>query len=345
MDMNHFFVFMLVFVWANFSANAGNPLLASGAAGLVADSCRTYQYRLDGSGEDWREFSNGNNTAVEAISPGRHTLKIRTHDGNGAWNSQEASITFTNTRNWWETWCFGTLAAILAACAIYVAYRIRLQQLQSLNKFRDSIARDLHDEIGSTLSSIHIASRLIQKDEGKNKQSTAKLIDQIVVNSEIALESMNDIVWTLRSDNDRFSDIVNRMRMYGVEILEPLGCKLNFTVSPSVLAVELNLNQRKNLYLLFKEAINNSAKYAGALNCSVVIDQLPDKVILMSIKDNGAGFDPVLRGGAEPPAFHGGNGIRSMQYRAGQLKGNLSISSVPGEGTTILVQFNHGKSY
>jgi signal transduction histidine kinase len=303
-----------------------------------ADSSIVIQYKSEGIDEHWTDLKMSEAVNTATLNNATYTFRIKPVNRVNSIVTNAGSITISQER-WWQTdWSIISIIGIIC-CGVIGFYYYRLSQINVQTQLRNSIAHDLHDEVGSTLSSIHIASRLIQNEPVLNELKIRGLIDQIVRNSEKSLDSMNDIVWSLKTQPDQFSDLVNRMRIYGVEILEPLQCDLTFTVSPEASKIKLNIEQRKDLYLIFKEAINNLAKYSGARNCTVIIDYMSDKNIVMSIKDDGTGFDQHIENEKINPEKRGGNGLKSMNYRAGQLKGKIKITTSPGTGTNLILQF------
>jgi len=309
-----------------------------------ADSSIVIQYKSEGTNDQWSDLKINEATNTATLKNTTYTFRIKPSISAKSSVTKEVPTKIIK-KAWLQTdWLSIIIVAMVCFGAIGLYY-YKLSQINNLKQLRNSIAHDLHDEVGSTLSSIHIASRLIQNETVLNEQKIRGLIDQIVRNSEKSLDSMNDIVWSLKAKPDNFSDIVNRMRIYGVEILEPLQCSLTFTVSPAASKLKLNIEERKNFYLIFKEAINNMAKYSEAHKCTVMIDQLTDKTIIMAIKDDGHGFDQTTENEKIKHEKRGGNGLKSMNYRAEQLKGNLKIITSIGAGTSIILQFKNKTAY
>ena len=207
-----------------------------------------------------------------------------------------------------------------------------------MQSIRNRIARDLHDEIGSTLSSISLSSTIIQNQLKGNHPEADKMLRQVSTNTDQMMEALSDIVWAIDTRNDQFDNIVNRMRALAIEILEPSNIDVQFKVSDDIRDVHLDLQQRKNLYLIFKEAVNNISKYSYCDSVKVDITRQSNKTVLMHIQDNGKGFEMAgLNGEAKSLS---GNGIRNMKKRAEELGGSLTIDSVPGAGTQLLLKFN-----
>lgn len=189
-----------------------------------------------------------------------------------------------------------------------------------LEKMRNHIARDLHDDIGSTLSSINIISQLaLNGDTGRHLQ-------QITFHSSQMMENMSDIVWSINPKNDTIEQVLLKMKEFAVEILEPKGISHSFEVDDAILSLKLEVEKRKNLFLIFKEAVNNAAKYSKGREVLTSL-KVKAKTFHLSIADNGKGFDM-----AETSR---GNGLINMQERAASIGGKLHQISQPGQGTTL----------
>ena len=216
--------------------------------------------------------------------------------------------------------------AVLLAVLVIVIIVLKNSRQKQMQSMRDSIADDLHDDIGSTLSSISILSEL-----AKDKSPEALPLLNSIGESTISMqENMSDIVWAIKSENDRFENVLHRMNQFASEIFEAKGIALDFTTDPSLFTSRLTMKQRKNLYLFFKEAVNNAAKHSDAKKISI---QLFDKDhhIGMIIKDDGRGFDTSRT--------FSGNGMSTLKKRIGELNGNLKIHSQIDVGTVVELEF------
>src|SRR5690606_367537 len=122
------------------------------------------------------------------------------------------------------------------------------------------IASDLHDDVGSTLSSISIFSQMVQQQS----KEVNPMLETIEESSRKMLDAMADIVWTINPENDQFEKIILRMRNFAYEVLGAKGIDFEFVADDEVEKLKLLMDVRKNLYLIFKEAVNNMIKYSGA---------------------------------------------------------------------------------
>jgi len=214
----------------------------------------------------------------------------------------------------------GLALFIVLSFFIYRNYRTR-QQLK-LQTLRNKIASDLHDDVGSTLSSISIFSQMAQQQS----KEVIPLLETIEESSKKMLDAMADIVWTINPENDQFEKIILRMRSFAYELLGAKKIDFEFLAGDDVAKMKLPMDVRKNLYLIFKEATNNMVKYAEANKAMFAIKGEKNNLSML-IRDNGKGFDTNQSAK--------GNGLKNMKKRAEEIKGQLTIDSLPGNGTTI----------
>ena len=192
---------------------------------------------------------------------------------------------------------------------------------------RHKIARDLHDDIGSSLSSIAIYSEVAQRIAEDKVPEASGILRNVGEIAQEAMDNMSDIVWTINPSNDKLDDIMQRLQVISNQLREARNITVHFEVPEDVKEVRLTMQQRKNVYLIFKEAINNIAKYSGASNCYVLMKKQEEHIIV-SIKDDGKGF-------SETVASLGGNGLMNMHKRAEEMSGTFEVNSVQGRGTEI----------
>ena len=227
---------------------------------------------------------------------------------------------------------YGTLLLLVLAAVSFNRFQLKkkLEQQKALQGIRNDIARDLHDEIGSTLTSINILSTVSQKNIDKNKEKTAISLQQITEQSQQMQQAMSDIVWAIRPDNDKMENMVIRMREFVSHTLESKEIGLAFDVDKNILPQTLSMEQRRDFFLIFKEAVNNAAKYSQAKKVSIDLKR-QNGYMQLSVSDDGKGF--------ETNRITSSNGIKNMKERASSLHGTLQVFSEPGSGTTIQLQF------
>jgi signal transduction histidine kinase/ligand-binding sensor domain-containing protein len=289
-----------------------------------------YAYKLDGLEKDWIYCGDRRFTNYASLPPGSYVFHVKASNCYGVWNETGASLKFFIDTPWWKTWWFRIVVAFALASIIYVLFRYRLQQKLKLQAVRNRIARDLHDEIGSNLSSIILFSE-VAKQESKDSESTVfSLLKKISDYTQTSQEAINDIVWMINSSNDRFENIIIRMRTLAAEMFEAKHINFRLNFDDKLNQLKMGMNERKNFYLIYKESINNIVKYAECNNVVVDLTYRQSSVIL-NIKDDGKGFDTKIK-----PK---GNGLINMQKRAEMLKGKLTLFAEPGKGTTVDLKF------
>ena len=257
------------------------------------------------------------------LDAGEYTFKVRASNNDGlCGNDSPTAIKLNITPPFWITWWFRSLLVLTIVGILYGLYHYRMQELIRLQKLRNHIASDLHDEIGSTLNSISILSSVATQQAGKSLPA----LDQIGENSRSVVESMNDIVWTINPANDSFEKILIRMRSFAHQVMKGKQIEYRFEADENLDALSLPMIMRKNFYLIFKEATINLAKYSSATQALFAIAS-KNRQLQLSIRDNGIGFDRGLSSS--------GNGIKNMQRRAEEIHAALKIESAPGEGTCI----------
>jgi signal transduction histidine kinase len=253
-------------------------------------------------------------------------FKVRGSNNDGIWNEQPVVIDVIITPPWWQTWWFFALCFVAACGIVYVVYRIRIQQVLKLYKLRSSIAKDLHDDVGSALSSIALLSNISQEAKAKARLEPEQIFSRIGDTSKRMIDLMDDIVWSVNPDNDRFSNMLVRMREYAVEMLESKDIDFNFRVPEEMDELRIPMQMRKDYFLIFKEAVNNLAKYSQCTKAEISIRK-ENKNIVTLISDNGKGF--------RLQDLNSGNGLKNMRQRATAIKAKIDIQSIEGHGTTI----------
>lgn len=206
----------------------------------------------------------------------------------------------------------------------------QINQLLAVEKVRQKVARDLHDDVGATLTSIGLLSELALSRLDINVGEARQLIKKIRDNSSTMMESMSDIVWSINPNNDSMQMIISRMREYAITLFEGRNIEFRFIVNPAVEGLELDIDVRLDFFLIFKESVNNIIKYANAQFVDISIN-LQDKELHLLIKDNGVGFDMKN--------YKPGNGLENIRKRASNIHGTITIDSAPWEGTSIYLVF------
>lgn len=296
------------------------------ALNYINTSNNQYAYKLEGVDKDWNYSGSKHFAGYTDIKPGSYIFLVKGANNDGRWNPEPLSLNVIISPPWWGTWWFYMLCILILCSIFYIIYRVRIRQLLQLYKLRSSIAKDLHDDVGSALSSIAILSRLAQEGKVQSGMQPAEMYSRIGDTSKRMIDLMDDIVWSVNPDNDRFSNMLIRMREYAVEMLEPLDITIAFQVSEQIDELRIPMQMRKDYFLIFKEAVNNMAKYSAATKASIQL-QKEGKYIHTTISDNGKGFDATK--------VTSGNGLLNMQSRASALNGHIEFNTSYANGTRI----------
>lgn len=297
-----------------------------------------YAYMLNGIDKEWVLAGNLRSVSYATLSPGSYHFLVKAAGSDGIWNEVPAEIHFTISGPWWRNWWFFTMAIVLVSAGLFSIYIFRIQQLKKVFAVRTKISQDLHDEVGATLTSISFLSEVVKQKTGNEEPETNEAVNKIGQYSREMIGEMNDIVWVINPANDKFEEIEDRMRNFASTILSARNIQLNFNSSADIKHIPLGMQQRKNLYLIFKEAVNNASKYAACTKLNVNIS-LEDHHIRMDVMDNGKGF---ISGNLEINGS--GNGLNNMQARAAEVNGKIMIHSEPEKGTHISLSIPIGRN-
>jgi signal transduction histidine kinase len=224
---------------------------------------------------------------------------------------------------------FGAAAALLLLSLLGIALlvnRNRLRQRMKELELRNQIAADLHDEVGSSLSSINMLSQMAtsQNDTGVNQKN---ILEKVSSNAKETMDRMSDIVWMIKPGETEAGSLKQRMERFANEICGSKNIQLSLDLS-AIENIKLTMAQRKNIYLIFKEAMNNAVKYSGTERIEVK-SVIRNRKLELTVKDHGSGFETSLSGR--------GNGMDNMKNRARESGGTLAIDSNPGKGTDVVL--------
>jgi ligand-binding sensor domain-containing protein/two-component sensor histidine kinase len=287
-----------------------------------------YSYRMKGL-DNTLHITNTPFVSYSNLSGGSYTLYVKASLDGNTW-SPEKELSISVTPPFWKTWWFYTACVVLISATIFSFYRMRIGQLKHELFLRSKIARDLHDDVGSTLSSLHMVSALAIKKIKDDPDKTKALLEKITESSERMTGNMQDIVWAVNPVNDSFAEIIARMQKFAAEMLELKNIELHFNADEKIKSLKLPLEYRSDLFMIFKEAINNVAKYSNAHHTWIILHK-NNKSFFLEIKDDGVGFD--VKNTTK------GNGLRNMQERAKNLNGRLIVLS-GDKGTKITLEFS-----
>ena len=201
-----------------------------------------------------------------------------------------------------------------------------IKEQKKLLTIRENIAKDLHDEIGSTLTSIKILSEVSDKRIKNEKPEISEFLSQITEQSAQAQQSISDIVWSVKPENDSLENMIIRMREFMSQTLENKDIQTEINVDENLLQTSLKMDERRDFLLIFKEAINNIAKHSSATKVKINLEKRKDG-LLLNISDNGVGFDPEI--------IHSRSGLKNMKSRAETMHADFQLDTNQGKGTEL----------
>lgn len=310
------------------SADENNLLISFACLDFVNRDKYVYYYQLQGLDNEWRK-ADRLELPLTGLAPGHYTLRVKAENIDGLVSKNITELRFYIKPPFWRTgWFISTLLLIFTLIG-YVIHRLRVNRLLAVETIRNRVARDLHDDMGSTLSTINILSSMAKTKMHTDELKAVEYINKISDNSQRMMEAMDDIVWAIKPSNDSMQRLVARLREFATNVFEAKDIDLEFTVSDEVNDVKLDMEARRDFFLIGKEAINNAAKYAQCQKVIITIEIINRQLHLL-VKDDGIGFDVQQA--------DGGNGMGNMQRRASSLRGDLKIQSQPGKGTVIHLQ-------
>jgi ligand-binding sensor domain-containing protein/signal transduction histidine kinase len=303
-----------------------------------------FKYRLEGRETAWTEAGDTRVAYYNKVPPGHYRFHVIAGNEDGVWNETGDALEVTVQPQFWQTWWFRT-AAILYLVGTVVAVvrylstqklRRQLQQQASLETERSRIARDLHDQLGANLTQVALLGEMAEAD----KNSPAEIesyTQQISQTARETTRSLDEIVWAVNPFNDTLEGLVNYACKYAQEYLALAGLRYRVDVPAQLPAITIPPEVRHNIYLAFKEAVNNVVKHAQASEVRVRLQLQPAKFAL-SIEDNGRGL-----GGRDANAAPARNGLRNMRKRMEDIHGEFSISPGTGGGTIVCLTIPFGK--
>ena len=297
----------------------------------------TYRARLAGLDDSWRELGNQRVVAYEAVPPGKYTFEVIAVNGDGVRSLAPARIAVVIEPHFWETaWFYLSVGAFILMIAVGVGWlaartrmKSRIQALKVRNARegeRSRIARDLHDDLGASLTEISILAALAAEDAETGPLQPA--LDQLSVKAKHVVGSLDEIVWAVNPREDTLRSLVDYLAAFAREFLDIARIPLRTDVAREIPEFPLATAQRHGVFLAAREALNNIVKHSGATEVQLRITLL-DSVLEIQLEDNGCGF--------EPDYATGGNGLGNLKQRMQEAGGDCRIETFRSQGTTIFL--------
>jgi two-component sensor histidine kinase len=285
-----------------------------------------YQYKLEGFDQDWRMTDHIAHAGYTNVPAGHYRFVIKATNELGQWSDALLAASLVIHPPYWHTWWFYLLCFAAVSALAYAIHAYRIQQVKKIILLRTQISRDLHDDIGASLSSINIYSSVAESQMSTHPEKARQFLQQISTSSRQVMEDISDLVWANRTDRHESDSLSERIKNYGHDLLSQKNIECHYFLDEFAEKKLTKPEARRNILLIIKEAMHNIAKYSGATHAEIRMS-LNGISLLLTIKDNGRGF--------ELNEVKKGNGLLFMRKRAESLKGTLEIHAEVNGGTTI----------
>lgn len=302
-----------------------NIIIEYAAMDWVYPAKTNYRYRIEGiAGQDTWIPNDEARLNLAGLQPGKYVLHLRALGSGGAWSNEVVLPVLIHPPFWRTAWFIG-LVSLLIFFSGWKLFQYRIAQVKKLERMRNNISQNLHDDIGASLSNIGILNELARRNMNEQKDKATEYLDRAAEDIQHISETLGDIVWNINPLFDNINNLFIRMKRYAADMAEGKNIHCEFEM-PEDADLNLPMDKRRDFYLLYKEAINNMVKHSAAQHAWISI-RLSASLLQLVIKDNGKGFDESL--------LKEGNGLSNMRQRALQLNGKLKIDSLPDKGTSL----------
>lgn len=281
---------------------------------------------LKGYENDWTPPTNTPFIRYNRLPAGNYTLLIKGADPNGNWSSEPLEIQIEVKQVFYKTWWFWLICAFITGAIGYWAFRYQWEQKLQVERFRTKLSSDLHDEMSGLLSGIAMQTDMLQLNtEDDSIKTRLRHIGEV---SRKAMSKMSDVIWSIDARKDKMGDLLMRMREHADDILLPLNIHYSFEEKKIDRTHRVPPTIRQELYLIFKESINNVAKHSNANRVNIVLNN-NEGGFVMEIEDNGQGIPKPHNGSFS----HSGQGLSNIKMRARRI--NAKIEILKDQGYTI----------
>jgi signal transduction histidine kinase/ligand-binding sensor domain-containing protein len=296
-----------------------------------------YQYRLNGNSK-WEETPNAN-LQFSSLLPGHYSFELRARKFNSGWSNSTMLSFIVNPPFWKMTW-FRILLSFLIGFAVFFLirevvrrrYRIHFQELrqrEALITERNRIAADVHDDIGAELSNLLLLARISGSSATMDNLDKAR-VKRIEHAAKSMISKVDEIIWALNPVNDKLANVIYFIERYAKDFLDTRGIRHTVTVPEYVSELIIHEIDRRNIFLIVKELLNNIQKHSDATEVKLSFQMDNNKTLKIEIADNGKGF-------ISEPENTNGRGIKNIRIRIEQLSGRMSISGDQGVSVTLMI--------
>ncbi|HMB41453.1 MAG TPA: two-component regulator propeller domain-containing protein [Balneolaceae bacterium] len=278
-----------------------------------------YEYRMRGLEQGW-QLTRDSQIRYPSLSPGEYEFQVRAYNADGVPSAELSEFSFEILYPFYLRWWFLMLVSLLLMAFGFFLYRyFGIRKQVDIERMRVQIASDLHDDVGSSLTEIALQTDLLQAGPGNDEiKNTMK---QLGEQSRKIVSSLDDIVWSIDSRNDTAGDLTDRMQDYVNQVLSQKDIEVHYDFDDLKMQEKLPVDVKENVYLIFKESINNIAKHSNATKV-VIRFSFSGKHYQLTIHDNGTMGQNESR--------KSGQGLRNMRMRAERIGSDIQISENGG---------------
>jgi ligand-binding sensor domain-containing protein/signal transduction histidine kinase len=298
-----------------------------------------FRYRLEGHESKWNEAGNRRFVRYPTLPPGQYRFQVQACNEDGVWNETGASLAVTVLPLFWQTRWFRAAAAaallgIVAALVYYFSTQAMRRQVaafrqqQALEKERARIARDIHDQVGASLTQLALLGEMVEADKDSPEEAGGHA-RQISLTARETTRALDEIVWTVNPSNDTLDGLVNYICKHAQDYFAVAGLRYRLDVPAQLPPASISPEARHNVFLAAKEAVTNIVKHARASEAWLRLRLEPGRFTL-EIEDNGRG--PA---GLNEKAAESRNGLRNMRKRMEDVGGHFFIGPRPQGGTLV----------
>jgi signal transduction histidine kinase len=313
---------------------------------LVVPEKVRFKYRLDGLDHEWVSAGTKRSASYSYLPPGDYTFRVLACNNDDVWNEAGAQLALIVLPHFWQTWWFRVLAGLCIAAAggggalIEMQRRMRrklgiLERQRAVERERIRIARDIHDDLGASLTHITMLSQSALTEE--DPPDATSDLGQIYQAARDLTHALDEIVWAVNPKHDTLDSLATYLGTFAQDFLEAARIRCRIEVPTHLPPWPLTAEARHNLFLAFKEALNNAIKHSGSAEVRISL-AIEHGGFGLQIEDNGRGFsietvESTQSSNPDQPASC--YGLRNMRQRLMEIGGSCDIRSAPGEGTTI----------
>ncbi len=285
-----------------------------------------FKYFLEGADSAWRDAGSERIARYNNLRPGNYRFRVIACNNDGVWNETGATLLLALAPHFWESWWFKFALLAVVGLLLAVIYRMRVARLRALANLRIQIAADLHDDVGARLTKVAMVTESLDRSTPENDGSKSHIRNISRTTREI-VQAMDEIVWTINPKNDTLENLASYVFHHAEDFFQNTDVRCRMDLPADLPACHVSTQQRHNLFMAVKEALNNVLKHATAKEVRLGLSVNGSRLII-NIADDGRGFVPDQADAA-------GNGLSNMRQRLKRIGGRLVIDSRPGAGTRI----------